>query len=102
MAHNAQLHLSNYWSLLACLVNEQEDQAQEHPTKEEMAMLAIADGQPTNKIAAQWVRKLANRKACRFAFLDLGATSGAAPEEDEQVLDNTGKMSRKTFMFPNG
>jgi hypothetical protein len=34
-------------------------------------------------------------------FLDSGATSGAAPEEDEQDLDNTGKMSRNTFMIPN-
>ncbi len=32
----------------------------------------------------------------------MRATSRAAPEEDEQDLDNTGKMSRKTFMFPNG
>ncbi len=65
-------------------------------------MLAIADGQLTNRVTAHWVRKLANRKACRYAFLDLGATSGAAPEEDEQDLNNTGKMSRKTFMFPEG
>ncbi len=65
-------------------------------------MLAIADGQPTNRVAVYWVRKLVNRKACRYAFLDLGATSGAAPEEDKQNLDNTSKMSRKTFMFPNG
>ncbi len=35
IAHNAQLHTSNYWSLLACLVNEQEEQLQEHPTKGE-------------------------------------------------------------------
>jgi hypothetical protein len=32
----------------------------------------------------------------------LGATSGAAPEEDKHDLNDTGKMSRKTFMFPNG
>jgi hypothetical protein len=25
-----------------------------------------------------------------------------APEEDKQYLDNTGKISRKTFMFPDG
>jgi hypothetical protein len=37
-----------------------------------------------------------------YAFLDSGATSGAALEEDEQDLDNTRKISRKTFMFPNG
>ena len=65
-------------------------------------MLASTDGQPTNKVATHWARKLANRNACWYAFLDLGATSGAAPEEDKQNLDNTGKMSRKTFMFPNG
>ncbi len=63
-------------------------------------MLASTDGQPTNKVAAHWARKLANRKSCQYAFLDLGATSGAAPEEDKQDLDITGEMSRKTFMFP--
>jgi hypothetical protein len=57
-----------------------------------MAMLAIADGQPTNRVAVHWAHKLANRKACRYAFLDSGATSGAAPEEDEQDLDNTSQM----------
>jgi len=66
-----------------------------------MAMLAIADGQPTNRVAAHWACKLANRKARRCAFLDLGATSRAAPEEDKQDLDNTSEMSRKTFMFPD-
>jgi hypothetical protein len=65
-------------------------------------MIAIADGQPTNKVAAHWAYKLASRMAPWYAFLDLGATSGAAPEEDEQDLNNAGKMSRKTFMFPNG
>ncbi len=64
-------------------------------------MLASTDGQPTNKVAAHWARKLANRKSRRYAFLDSGETSGAAPEEDEQDLDNTGEMSRKTFMFPD-
>ncbi len=65
-------------------------------------MIAIADDKPTNKVAAHWVHNLENRKACRYAFLDLGATSGAAPEEDEQDLDDTSKMSRKMFMFPEG
>jgi hypothetical protein len=50
------------------------------------------------------VQKLANRKLIRYAFLDLGlgATSGAAPEEDKQDLDNTGEISRNTLMFPDG
>ena len=65
-------------------------------------MLAIADGQPTNKVVAHWARKLANRKAQRYAFLDLGATSGVALEEDKQVLNNTGKIFRKTFIFLDG
>ncbi len=64
-------------------------------------MLASTDGQPTNKVAAHWARKLANRKTRWYPFLNLGATSGAAPEEDKQDLDNTDKMSRKIFMFPN-
>jgi hypothetical protein len=81
--HNDQLHTSNYWSSLACLVDEQEEQAQEHPTKGDMAMLASTDGQPTNKVAAHWVRNLANRKSRQYAFVDLGATSRAAPEEDK-------------------
>ncbi len=67
-----------------------------------MAILASTDGQPTNKIAAHWARKLTNRKARWYAFLDSGATSRAAPEEDKQDINNTRKMSRKTFMFPNG
>jgi hypothetical protein len=71
-------------------------------TREEKALLAIAYGQPTNRVAAHWLCKLANRKACQYTFLDLGATSGAAPEENEQDLDNIGKMSRKTYMFPDG
>jgi hypothetical protein len=40
--------------------------------------------------------------ARRYAFLDLGATSGVAPEEDEQDLNDTSKMSRKIYMFPDG
>jgi hypothetical protein len=33
--------------------------------------------------------------------LDSGATSGAAGEEDEHALIDTGQPSNKTFMFPN-
>jgi hypothetical protein len=36
------------------------------------------------------------------AFLDSGSISGAALEEDEEDLNDTGEISRKTFMFPNG
>jgi hypothetical protein len=67
-----------------------------------MAMLASIDGQPTNKVAAHWARKLANRKSRWYAFLDLGSTSSTALEEDKQDLDNTGEMSGKTFFFLYG
>jgi hypothetical protein len=65
-------------------------------------MSAIMTGSPPNKVAAHWARKLHNRKLRRFAFLDLGATSGAAPAEDKPDLVDTGQPSRKTFMFPDG
>jgi hypothetical protein len=65
-------------------------------------MSAIAKGISSNKIAAHWAQKLQNRKSRRFAFLDSGATSGAAPEEDAPDLDNTGQPPQKTFMFPDG
>jgi len=65
-------------------------------------MSAIVTENPPNKVGAHWARKLHNRKLRQFAFLDSGATSGAAPAEDEPDLINTGKSSRKTFMFPDG
>jgi hypothetical protein len=88
--------------LLTCLVEEQEESSAESTTNIEMAMLAIVKGIPSNKVAVYWAQKLHNRKSRRFAFLDSGATFGAAPEEDALDLDNTGQQSQKTFMFPDG
>ncbi len=102
VTNNTKLHTSNYWSPLACLVKEQEESSSESTINVEMAMSAIAKGIPSNKVAAHWAQKLQNRKSSRFAFLDFGATSGAAPEEDALDLDNTGQPSQKTFMFPDG
>ena len=65
-------------------------------------MPAITTGSPPNKVAAHWARKLHKRKLRQFAFLDLGASSGAAPTEDKPDLVDTGQPSRKTFMFPDG
>jgi hypothetical protein len=62
---------------------------QENCTKVEKAMFTIANGKPANKVVAHWAQKLVNRKLRRYAFLDLGATSRGALEEDEQDLDNT-------------
>ncbi len=67
-----------------------------------MAILAIAGGQPTKKVAAHWAQKLANRKPQRYVFLDSGATSRVALEKNKQDFDVTGEISRKTFIFPNG
>jgi hypothetical protein len=37
-----------------------------------------------------------------LCFLDSGATSRATPEEDKKDLNNTGEISRKTFIFLDG
>jgi hypothetical protein len=44
----------NYWSPLACTTEEQEESPSESTTNVKMAMLAIAKGIPSNKIAAHW------------------------------------------------
>jgi len=71
-------------------------------------MNATTDIGPTNKVAAHWAQKINNRKLCKMGMLDrkmgildTGATSGAAPEEDEECFVDTGKASTKTFMFPD-
>ncbi len=102
VTNNTKLHTSNYWSPFACLVKEQEESSSGSTTNIEMAMSAIAKEIPSNKVAVHWVQKLQSRKSRRFAFLDSGATSGAAPEEDAPDLDDTGQPSQKTFMFPDG
>ena len=45
--------------------------------------------------------KVLEKRQQRLAILDSGATSGAAGEEDEYRLIDTGQPSNKTFMFPN-
>ena len=54
-----------------------------------------------NKVAVHWARKVINRRLQKMGILDTGATSGAAPEEDEDAFEDTGKLSKKTFMFPD-
>jgi hypothetical protein len=92
----------NYWSLLTCLVNKQEEEDTLHEKiKIDWAMSAIAHISPVNKVAAHWGRKMDNWRARKTDILDTGATSGMAPEEDEEALEDTGMTSRKTFMFPD-
>ena len=64
-------------------------------------MNATTDIGPTNKVAAHWARKIKNRTLRKMGILDTGATSGAAPEEDEECFDDTGEASTNTFMFPD-
>jgi hypothetical protein len=64
-------------------------------------MNAIASKSPTNKTAARWERKIENRREQKTGILDTGATSGVAPEEDEEAFKETGMNSNKTFKFPN-
>ncbi len=55
---------------------------------------------PSNKIAAHWARKIANRKA-HTGIVDTGATSGAGRPEDAEHFENTGQPSTKVFMLPD-
>jgi hypothetical protein len=69
-------------------------------------MNATTDIGPTNKVAAHWAQKINNRTLrkmgmldYKMGILDTGATSGAAPEEDEECFVNTGEASTKTSCF---
>jgi hypothetical protein len=77
---------------------EEEDTPPEK-NKIDQAMSAIAHTNPANKVAAHWARKMDNRRSRKTGILDTGATSGTAPEEDEEALEDTGMRSSKTFMF---
>jgi hypothetical protein len=64
-----------------------------------MAMTTTTVTSPVNKVAAHWVQKVINKRQQKMGILDTGATSEAAPEEDEDDFEDTGKLSKKTFMF---
>jgi hypothetical protein len=75
---------------------------QENHTRVEKAILAVADGQSNNKVAAHWAQKLANRKSQKYAFLDSGEHPEQPWRKTNKNFNDAGKISRKTFMFPNG
>jgi hypothetical protein len=54
-----------------------------------------------NKVTVHWAQKVINRRLQKMGILDTGATSGAAPEEDEDAFEDTGKLSKKMFLFPD-
>jgi hypothetical protein len=59
-------------------------------------MTATAATSPVNKVAAHWAQKVNNRRLQKMGILDTGAKSGAAPEEDEDAFEDTGKLSKKS------
>jgi hypothetical protein len=65
------------------------------------AMTTTTATSPVNMVAAHWAQKVINRRLQKTGILDTGATSGAAPEEDEDAFEDTGKLSKKMFMFPD-
>jgi hypothetical protein len=99
----AAIKTNNYWSPLACLVKEQKDisDSEDTNTSVDWAMTATTDIGPANKVAAHWAQKITNRKLRKMGILDTGATSGAAPEEDEECFVDTGEASTKKIMFPD-
>jgi hypothetical protein len=61
---------NNYWSLLSCLAEEQEDKEVKHTSANHL-LPAVTDFQPSkmqNKIAAEWKRKIRNSSG----ILDTG------------------------------
>ncbi len=90
---------NNYWSLLSCLVKEQEDKEVEHTSANHL-LSAVTDFQPLklqNKIAAQWKRKIRNRSG----ILDTGCTSGAGAKHNKDCFHDTSLPSKKVFMLPD-
>jgi hypothetical protein len=70
-------------------------------TSIDMAMTATTVTSLVNKVAVHWVQKVINTRLQKTGILDTEATSGAAPEEDEDAFEDTGKLLKKTFMFPD-
>jgi hypothetical protein len=65
------------------------------------AMTATTATSQVKKVAVHWAQKVINRRLQKTGILDTGATSGAAPDEDEDTFEDTGKLSKKKFMFPD-
>jgi hypothetical protein len=90
---------NNYWSPLACLVEEQEDTNDDHPNVDHLLSITTdMSKQPVrNKITEKWKRKMTNRSG----ILDTGCTSGAGAERDMDCFHDTGLPSKKVFMLPD-
>jgi hypothetical protein len=84
----------NYWSLLSCLVEEQEEEDTNHLLS---ISLVMTRPKVKNKIAEKWKQKIANRTG----ILDTSCTSGAGAEKDMDCFHDTGLPSNKVFMLPD-
>ncbi len=90
---------TNSWSLLSCLVEEQEKEDSPHTGLEHL-MLVTPDHPPPqkqNKTTAKWKQKIANCSG----IMGTGCTSGVGAKHNVDCFYNTGLPSGKVFMLPN-
>jgi hypothetical protein len=76
---------NNYWSPLACQVEEQDKPDDDQKKVEQIAILVPAT-KPKNKIKEKWKQKISNRTG----ILDTGCSSGAGTEKDIDLFIDTG------------
>ena len=86
----------NYWSPLACLVEEQ-DKPNDNQTKVEKIAILVPATKPKNKIEDKWKQKISNRTG----ILDTGCSSRAGAEKDIDLFIDTGFPLEKIFMLPD-
>ncbi len=102
LANKTATFTRNYWSPLACQVEEQEETLEMDSTiSVGKVMTPTTATSLVNKVMAHWARKVINRRLQKTGILDTGATSRAAPDANEDAFEDTGKLSKKTFMFPD-
>jgi hypothetical protein len=92
----------NYWSLLTCLVEEQEETPESGITTKidtTMTFTSVVTS-PANKAMVHWVWKLENRRWKKKGIVYTKAMLEAAPAEDKDALEDTGKLTKKMFIFP--
>jgi hypothetical protein len=84
----------NYWSPLACLIEEQ-DKPDDDQTKVERIAILVPATKPKNKIKEKWKQKISKRNM----ILDTGCSSRAGAEKDIDLFIDTSFPSEKIFML---